>query len=413
MENVFHGRLLFKLREPWKTNNKIVPEGSLVAVDTKKLSSVDVIFSPGKRESLLQVATTNNYIYLSILSNVAGKIQKYKISNSKAKFLVAAKIVKTEKNGTIYFTTADKLSDKTFFVYENFLTPSRLYYLDEKNENPKQVKTLDVKFDSNKFTVNQHESVSKDGTRIPYFIIHKKGMKLNGQNPTLLYGYGGFEVPELPQYLGLQGKLWLEKGGVYVLSNIRGGGEFGPNWHRAGLKENRQKVFDDFISVAEDLINRKITQPSHLGIMGGSNGGLLVGAVFTQRPELFNAVVCLVPLLDMLKFSKLLAGHSWIAEYGDPDNKEMRSIIKKYSPYHNLKRNIKYPEVFFTTSTKDDRVHPGHARKMVAKMLNYNHKVYYFENTEGGHGAAANLLQSARLYALIYTYLHKKLSKQE
>jgi prolyl oligopeptidase len=235
-------------------------------------------------------------------------------------------------------------------------------------------------------------------------------MKFNGENPTLLYAYGGFEVPMLPNYSAIIGTNWLEKGGVYVLANIRGGGEFGPKWHQAGLKENRQRVYDDFHSVAEDLIERKITSPEKLGIYGGSNGGLLVGVAFTQRPDLYEAVVSAVPLLDMKRYNKLLAGASWMAEYGNPDIPEEWEFIKEYSPYHNLKKGKDYPEVFFTTSTRDDRVHPGHARKMVAKMNEMGYDVYYFENMEGGHAGASTNKQSAQRYALLYSYLQMKLT---
>jgi prolyl oligopeptidase len=234
-------------------------------------------------------------------------------------------------------------------------------------------------------------------------------MKIDGNNPTLLYAYGGFEVPQLPRYSAVTGVSWLEKGGVYVLANMRGGGEFGPKWHQAGLKENRQLVFDDFHSVAEDLIHRKITSPEKLGIYGGSNGGLLVGVAFTQRPDLYNAVVCAVPLLDMQRYNKLLAGASWMAEYGNPDIPEEWEYISKYSPYHNLKENMNYPEVYFYTSTRDDRVHPGHARKMVAKMNDMGYKIYYFENTEGGHAGASTNEQRAQMNAQLYSYLQMKL----
>ena len=230
-------------------------------------------------------------------------------------------------------------------------------------------------------------------------------LKLNGKNPTLLYGYGGFEISMRPRYSATVGYAWLERGGVYVVANIRGGGEFGPKWHQAALKEKRQISFDDFISVAEDLINRKVTLPQHLGIMGGSNGGLLVGAVFTQQPDLFNAVVCRVPLLDMQRYNKLLAGASWMGEYGDPDIPEEWEFIKKYSPYHNLKQETNYPKVFFNTSTRDDRVHPGHSRKMVAKMEGMGYEVFYYENIEGGHAAATTNQQRAFTNALIYSYL--------
>ncbi len=240
-------------------------------------------------------------------------------------------------------------------------------------------------------------------------MVSSKSGKNDGKNPTLLYAYGGFESPSLPNYSGVTGNAWLENGGVYVLANIRGGGEFGPEWHQAGLKEKRQNIYDDFHAVAEDLITKKITSSRNLGIMGGSNGGLLVGVAFTQRPELYNAVVCAVPLLDMKRYNKLLAGASWMGEYGDPDKPEEWEYIKKYSPYHNLKKGVKYPEVFFTTSTRDDRVHPGHARKMVAKMMDMGYTVYYYENTEGGHAGSSTNEQRAKSAALQYSYLLMKL----
>lgn len=234
-------------------------------------------------------------------------------------------------------------------------------------------------------------------------------MKLNGRNPTLLYGYGGFEIPMLPNYNADVGTAWLERGGVYILANIRGGGEFGPRWHEAARKQNRQRAYDDFISVAEDLIARKVTSPRHLGIRGGSNGGLLMGVMLTERPDLFKAVVCQVPLLDMRRYNKLLAGASWMGEYGDPDKPEEWAYISKYSPYQNVEKGRHYPKVLFTTSTRDDRVHPGHARKMVARMKEQGHDVLYYENIEGGHGGAANSKQSAYMSALAYTFLLKEL----
>jgi prolyl oligopeptidase len=234
-------------------------------------------------------------------------------------------------------------------------------------------------------------------------------MKLDGSNPTLLYAYGGFQVSMTPSYSGTIGKLWLEKGGVYVLANIRGGGEFGPAWHQAGLKQHRQRIYDDFAAVAEDLIARKITSPRRLGIEGGSNGGLLMGVEFTQRPDLWNAVVVQVPLLDMLRYHKLLAGASWVAEYGDPDKPDERAFLETISPYQNLKAGPKYPEPFFVTSTKDDRVHPGHARKFAAKMESLGLPFLYYENIDGGHSAAANLQEAARRASLEFMYLTRKL----
>jgi prolyl oligopeptidase len=227
--------------------------------------------------------------------------------------------------------------------------------------------------------------------------------------PTLLYGYGGFEASMLPRYMASFGASWIARGGVFALANIRGGGEFGPRWHQAALKSKRHKAFEDFVGVAKDLIRRKVSSPKHLGIMGGSNGGLLVGAAMNMRPDLFGAVVCQVPLLDMRRYHKLLAGASWMAEYGDPDDAKQWRFIRKWSPYHNLRKSKKYPKVFFFTSTKDDRVHPGHARKMVALMESMRKPVYYWENIEGGHSAAANLKQRAYMWSLSYAYLWKML----
>jgi len=227
---------------------------------------------------------------------------------------------------------------------------------------------------------------------------------LDGSNATILYGYGGFQVSEKPYYSPALGKFWLEEGGVYVMANIRGGGEFGPAWHADAILENKQRSFDDFIAIAEDLISRKITSEKKIGIVGGSNGGLLVGAVMVQRPELFRAVVSLVPLLDMKRYSKLLAGHSWIPEYGDPDDPEQWEYIRKYSPYQNVKEGVRYPATLFLTSTRDDRVHPGHARKMTALLESLGNEVYLFENTEGGHNTIATPEQQARLTALYYTF---------
>jgi prolyl oligopeptidase len=257
--------------------------------------------------------------------------------------------------------------------------------------------------------VAQYEATSKDGTKIPYFQVSRKEITLDGTNPTLLYGYGGFEVSLTPGYSGLVGAGWMEKGGVFVVANIRGGGEFGPKWHQAALKANRHKAYEDFAAVAEDLIKRKVTAPKHLGIEGGSNGGLLMGNMLTQYPHLFGAIVCQVPLLDMQRYTKLLAGASWAAEYGDPDNPKEWEFIRTFSPYHNLKKDVKYPRVLFTTSTRDDRVHPGHARKMVAKMKEMGCDVLYYENVEGGHGGAADNKQRAFMDSLAYVFLWKQL----
>jgi Serine proteases of the peptidase family S9A len=293
----------------------------------------------------------------------------------------------------------------------DYLTPSTLYRGIAGTEKREKLKSLPAFFESDGLVIHQFTVASKDGTMVPYFQVSRRGISLNGKNPTLLYGYGGFEISLRPDYNAGVGASWLEKGGVYVVANIRGGGEFGPRWHNAARKENRQRAYDDFIAVAEDLIRRKVTSPKHLGIQGGSNGGLLVGVMLTQRPDLFGAVVCQVPLLDMRRYNQLLAGASWMDEYGDPDKPEEWAYIRRFSPYQNVRPGAKYPRVLFTTSTRDDRVHPGHARKMVAKMKSQGHDVLYYENIEGGHGGAANNEQRAYMASLAYTFLWQELTR--
>ena len=312
-------------------------------------------------------------------------------------------------NGTVAVGATNDKEDIAFINSESFLSPSTLWTYDTASAVKTKAKGLPDWFDASNMVAEQFFATSTDGTKIPYFVVHSKSIKLDGTNPTLLYGYGGFEVSMNPSYSATRGKLWLEQGGVYVLANIRGGGEYGPKWHQAGLKTNRQKIYDDFISVAEKLISDKITSPKHLGIEGGSNGGLLMGVMFTQRPDLFNAVVCAVPLLDMLRFDKLLAGASWVGEYGSPADPVEGAFLRKISPYHNIKPDVKYPEVFFLTSTKDDRVHPGHARKTAKRMQDQGHEFLYYENIDGGHSAAANLKETAKRLALQHVYLLQKL----
>jgi len=290
----------------------------------------------------------------------------------------------------------------------DFLTPTTLH-MGEIGKAPEKLKAAPAFFDASNLEISQHFTTSKDGTRIPYFQVSPKGMKLDGSHPTLLTGYGGFEASMVPGYSGVVGMAWMSKGGVYVLANIRGGGEYGPKWHQAALKKNRPRAYEDFAAVAEDLVKRKVTSARHLGIEGGSNGGLLVGNMLTTYPQLFGAIVCEVPLLDMQRYSHLLAGASWMEEYGDPDKPEEWAFLKTFSPYQNVKPNAQYPPTLFMTTTRDDRVHPGHARKMMAKMKDMGYDVRYFENTEGGHGSGADNKQSAHFMALAYTFLWQKL----
>lgn len=404
----FKNQMLVRLKSDWQTDKQTYKQGSLISIDYDKYLKGDrkfsVVAEPNERLNVVGFSNTKNLLLVNMLNNVKTELYKYRFENG----VWQKEKVKAPGLGTFSVVSPDEQSDQYFLNYEDFLTPTGLYYVSDEQERTK-AKSLPAFFDSNNLEVIQFEAVSKDGTRIPYFLVKPEGLKSDGSNPTLLYGYGGFEISVLPFYFSTLGKAWLERGGVYALANIRGGGEFGPKWHKSALKENRQRCYDDFIAVAEDLIKRKITSPQHLGIMGGSNGGLLVGAVFTQRPELFNAVVCWVPLLDMKRYNKFLAGASWMAEYGNPDIPDEWAYIRKYSPYQNVSPDKEYPQVFFYTSTKDDRVHPGHARKMVAKMEDMGHKVYYYENTEGGHAAAATNRQRALKEALTYTYLWMQL----
>jgi len=282
-------------------------------------------------------------------------------------------------------------------------------WLGALGKQPKVLKQAPSFFDAKGLVASQHFATSKDGTKVPYFEIAREAIQLDSNNPTLLYGYGGFEISQLPGYNPVGGAMWMERGGVYVIGNIRGGGEYGPAWHQAAKGHNRQRAYDDFIAISEHLIARKVTQPSKLGVHGGSNGGLLTGVMLTQRPDLFGAVVSSVPLLDMKRYHKLLAGASWMEEYGDPDKPEDWDVLAKYSPYQNLIPGKKYPRVLFTTSTRDDRVHPGHARKMVARMLEQKHDVLYYENIEGGHAGAADNEQAAFMFALNFTFFAKQL----
>lgn len=408
--STFDDQLMLRLRSDWKVGATTFKAGSLIAADLNSCvqgkKEYTPVFVPTARKSLAGVTDTRNYLIINELDNVRNRL--FVLKRTKGEWTRTP--METPAFGTVSINGIDPdESDDYFLTVADFLTPSSLYLGKVGRTEREKLKSLPAFFSASGLEISQHEATSKDGTRVPYFQVSKKGLAPNGKTPTLLYGYGGFEIPMVPSYNAGVGSAWLEKGFVYILANIRGGGEFGPLWHSAARKENRQRAYDDFIAVAEDLIARKVTTPEHLGIQGGSNGGLLMGVMLTQRPDLFKAVVCQVPLLDMRRFNKLLAGASWMAEYGDPDKPEEWAFIGKYSPYHNLKPDVKYPRVLFTTSTRDDRVHPGHARKMVARMKEMGHNVLYYENIEGGHGGAANNKQVAFMSALAYSFLLKEL----
>ena len=402
--------LWVRLKSPWAVGGKNFPQGALIATNFESFMkgerNFDVLFEPTERKSLAGWTLTKNYLILNELDEVKSRL--YEVQHKNGKWVRRA--IALPGLGTISASAIDAdESDEYFLTLTDYLTPSTLYLAKAGGDAREMLKSLPAFFDASPYKVEQFEVASKDGERIPYFLVMNKNTKLDGKNPTLLYAYGGFEVSQLPSYSATVGNAWLNNGGVYVVANIRGGGEFGPRWHQAGLKANRQKVFDDFIAVAEDLIVKKITAPRHLAIYGGSNGGLLVGAVAVQRPELFRAVLCTVPLLDMKRYNKLLAGASWVAEYGNPDDPTEWDYISKYSPYQNVKAGVQYPKMFFVTSTRDDRVHPGHARKMMARMMEQGHDVFYYENIEGGHAGSANNAQLAYRTALQYSFLLKEL----
>lgn len=413
---VFKGKLIYSLRNELKRANKTFKAGSIVALPISALKSgesaldqLQLIFEPSKTRFQTGVAATKEYLLIQALDNVNGKILKYELKDDRW----IEEEIKFSSAGSAYISSLDTFTNRFLASYQDFVTPTSIYAV-ETDKNGKTTKTKlkssPARFNADGIVAEQKTAISRDGTKVPYFIVHKRDLAYNGKNPTLLYGYGGFEISQTPYYSAVTGKVWLERGGVFVIANIRGGGEFGPEWHRAAIRENRQRAYDDFIAVAEDLIKTNVTSPRHLGIRGGSNGGLLTSVAFTQRPDLFNAVVSSVPLADMLRYHKLLAGASWMEEYGDPDDPKMREVILKYSPYHNLKADARYPEVFFTTSTKDDRVHPAHARKMVAKMKELGHPVLYYENIDGGHAGSANLKELVLFTSLEFTYLWQKLA---
>jgi len=402
------------LKSDLKVDSTTFKSGSLLAIKFDALmkgeSNYQVLFEPSATRSLARSgpSTTRDYVLLNILDNVAGRIEELQYINGKWQ----RREVKAPSPGTLSasglhdpFVKEDSLANHYIMSYLDFLTPAALYLGQAGQDHRELLKSNPSFFDNSGMRTEQRFATSKDGTKVPYFVVYPKNAKTDGSNPTVLYGYGGFQISMAPFYSGGWGTTWYERGGVFVIANIRGGGEFGPAWHQSAIKENKQKSYDDFAAVAEDLIKLGITKPQHLGIMGGSNGGLLVGAVMLQRPELFGAVVCSVPLLDMQRYHKLLAGNSWMAEYGNPDKPEEWAYISQYSPYQNVKTGVKYPKVLFATSTRDDRVHPGHARKMAARMMAQGHDVLYYENIEGGHGGSANNEQRANLVALENTFL--------
>ncbi|OYX56043.1 MAG: S9 family peptidase [Brevundimonas subvibrioides] len=412
IDALVQGQLVVTIKEDWTApSGQAFRTGDVIAWNldawlADQAAPAQLIIRPGARESVESVTATRNKLVVALYENVRGAAYVY-TPNPSGEW--SRTRLDLPANSTVGLGSASEQDDRIFVSVAGYLSPSTLSLVDAATGEMAQVKSIPAKFDASGMTVEQFEARSADGTMIPYFVVHKTDMPLDGSNPTLLYGYGGFQVSQLPGYSPTVGKLWLERGGVYVVANVRGGGEFGPNWHEAALQQNRQRAHEDFQAVALDLEARNITSQPRLGIMGGSQGGLFMGAMLTQRPDLINAAVIQVPLFDMFRFHRLLAGASWRAEYGDPDIPEQRAWIGEYSPYQNLRAGQPYPEVFIHTSTKDDRVHPGHARKAAARLEELGYPVLFYENTDGGHAAGANLRETARRIALEYTYLSRRL----
>jgi prolyl oligopeptidase len=409
MKGMQNGSLIFTLRDNWTPpGGTPIPKGSLVAFPLEaflknKAARFEILYTPDARSSVDEVSTGRDAVYASIYSNVTGAIHVFKPGKD-GKW--SDTVLALPSAGSTHIISTNDWGPEAYFSFESYLTPSTLY-ADKGDNKPAAIKSLPARFDASNLETQQFFATSKDGTQVPYFVTRRKD--LAGPAPTVLYGYGGFEISLTPSYSANFGMLWLNRGGVFVVANIRGGGEFGPAWHQAAVGPNRQKAYDDFQAVAEDIERRGITTPRQLGIMGGSNGGLLVSANMVERPDLFGAVVCQVPLIDMIRYTHIGAGASWIAEYGDPAKPDARAWILKYSPYQNVSAEKTYPPVFFVTATSDDRVTPVHARKMAARVEAQGHDVLFYENTDGGHAAAANHKQAAEMWALSFVYLKQKL----
>lgn len=426
IEGYVAGKIMISLQQDWNAKYSLLNDGSVAARAQKtrksyrsgdlvaarfnegNLTGLELVFSPSSTQAVQSVAIGLDAVYVQLLDNIVGKVKRFQRTPEKW----VGEDVPLPGDGDISLGSVNNAGNDFFLYFDSPTDPSTLYYINDDAERAR-IKQSPSFYDTNGVVMRQYQAVSNDGTKVPYFVIGREAVMEAGNAPVIQYGYGGFEIPVTPGYSGIVGKLWLENNGLYVIANIRGGGEFGPRWHQAALKENRQRAYDDFFAVSEDLIERGLTTSEKLGAIGGSNGGLLMGVALTQRPDLYNALAIGVPLLDMKRYHKLLAGASWVGEYGNPEIPEEWDYIRKYSPYQNVQKDAEYPRVYFFTSTKDDRVHPGHARKMAAKMADYGHPFLYYENIEGGHGAAANLKQAAFRQALQYVYFSKLLTDKQ
>jgi prolyl oligopeptidase len=405
LKGALERRLIFTLREEWAPEGAAaIGRGALIAYQTTATPAVSVLFTPDAKSSIDEVAVGRDAVFASIYHDVTGSVHAFRAS---ADGRWSDTELPLPAGGSTRIVSVNAFGPQALLRFEGFTTPTTLYAFADDGK-PRPIKSLPARFDASNLATEQFFATSKDGTRVPYFVTRSKTHPEPA--PTVLYGYGGFEISMTPSYSANFGMLWLARGGVFVVANIRGGGEYGPAWHQAALLQNRQKAYDDFQAVARDLVQRRITTAKQLGIMGGSNGGLLVSANMVEAPELFGAVVCQVPLIDMIRYTQIGAGASWAAEYGDPARDADRAWILKYSPYQNVSAQRRYPPVLFVTATSDDRVTPVHARKMAALMEAQGHEVLFYENTDGGHAAAADHKQAAEMWALSFVYLKQKLA---
>ena len=417
VRGVMGQRLILTLDEDWMWQGQPLKAGSLVAADLARLRTVpgpgdiplhgrkDLVFAPAERQSVEEVQVFDDHIVATVYDNVRGRAMVFREGSQGW----SDQALPVPENASVHLGDSSRKSGRVFYSVEGFLTPSTLSVADTLTGSAETLKVAPARFDASSHVVEQFEATSSDGTRIPYFVVRPRDLAMDGSAPTIIYGYGGFQVSKPAAYIPEMGRLWLENGGVYVNANIRGGGEFGPAWHQAVLKENRQLAFDDYAAVARDLHQRGVTSPRRTGVYGRSNGGVLTSVAMTQHPELINAAVIESPLIDMLRYHELPAGASWIGEYGDPRIPEEAAYIARYSAYQQLRPDAAYPRVYITTNTRDDRVHPGHARKFAARLEAMGHDHLYYEETSGGHSNDADPVANARRWARHYVYLAQQL----
>ena len=411
-------RLILSTDQTWAWRGQMFGSGALLSVSLADLQGLaepalppELVFAPGPRQSLQDVAVLDQELIIALSQNVTGRVVRARAAPAESGSTPQWRLsdIRVPANSAIALGDSSKASSRVFVTAQGFLAPPSLSLLEPGADLPRELRTAPARFDASTHVTEQFEARSSDGTMIPYFVTRPRDMAMDGSAPTILFGYGGFQISFPPAYKPEMGKLWLENGGVFVQANIRGGGEFGPEWHQSVLNENRQLAFDDFAAVAADLHRRGISSPRRTGIYGRSNGGVLTSVSITQHPELFNAAVIESPLIDMLRYHEMPAGASWIGEYGDPRIPEEAAWIARYSAYQNLRPGADYPRVYITTNTRDDRVHPGHSRKFAARLGEMGYDHLYYEETSGGHSNDADPIANARRWARHYVYLAQQL----